>query len=42
MGLLFIPQVIYVHGKPSQNDIDRRELLICPPELSGNTTCGVI
>jgi hypothetical protein len=20
MGLLFIPQVIYVHGKPSQND----------------------
>jgi hypothetical protein len=33
---LFIPQVIYEHGKPWWNDIDRGKLLILPPDLSGN------
>jgi hypothetical protein len=28
--------VIYEHGEPRWNDIDRRKLLIRPPELSGN------
>jgi hypothetical protein len=28
--------VIYGHGKAWWNDIDRRKLLILPPELSGN------
>jgi hypothetical protein len=30
--------VIYKHGEPLWNDIDRVELLIRPPELSGNPT----
>jgi hypothetical protein len=34
MGLLFLPQVIYEHGKPWRNDIDMGKLLIRPPELS--------
>jgi hypothetical protein len=34
---LFIPQEIYEHGEPRWNDIDRRKLLIRPPELSGNS-----
>jgi hypothetical protein len=33
MGLLFILQVIYEHGKPWWNVIDRGKLLIRPPEL---------
>jgi hypothetical protein len=37
-GLLFIPQVIYEHGKPWWNDNDREKLLIHPLELSGNFT----
>jgi hypothetical protein len=37
-GLLFIPQVIYEHGEPWWNGINRGKLLICPPELSGNPT----
>jgi hypothetical protein len=28
---LFIPQVIYEHGKPWWNDVDRGKLLIPPP-----------
>jgi hypothetical protein len=36
-GLLFIPQVIYEHGEPWWNDIDRKKLLIRPSELSGNS-----
>jgi hypothetical protein len=35
---LFIPQVIYEHGEPWWNDIEREKLLIHPPELSGNPT----
>jgi hypothetical protein len=31
MGLFFIPQLIYEHGEPWWNDIDRGKLLICPP-----------
>jgi hypothetical protein len=42
MGLLFMPQVIYEHGEPWWNAIDRRKLLICPPELSGNPTSSHI
>jgi hypothetical protein len=37
MGLLFIPQEIYEYGEPWWSDIDRGKLL-CPPELSGNST----
>jgi hypothetical protein len=37
-GLLFIPQVIYEHGEPWCNDIDRGKLQIRPPELSGYPT----
>jgi hypothetical protein len=37
-GILFIPKVIYEHGKPCWNDDDDRAKLICPPELSGNFT----
>jgi hypothetical protein len=33
-GLLFILQVLYEHGEPWWNDIDRGN--ICPRELSGN------
>jgi hypothetical protein len=36
MGRLFIPQVIYEHGEPWWNDINRGKLLICPQELSGS------
>jgi hypothetical protein len=42
MGILFIPQVIYEHGDPCWNDIDRGKLPIRPPELSGNLTSKVI
>jgi hypothetical protein len=42
LGLLFIPQVIYEHGEQWWNDIDRRKLLICIPELSGNPTSTFI
>jgi hypothetical protein len=38
MGLLFTPQVIYGHGEPWWNDIYRGKHVICPPELSGNST----
>jgi hypothetical protein len=41
-GLLFIPQVIYEHGDPWWNKIDRGKLLIFPQELSGNPTTRVI
>jgi hypothetical protein len=37
-GLLFIPQVIYKNEEPWWNDISSGNLLICPPELSGNPT----
>jgi hypothetical protein len=37
-GLLFISHVIYEHGEPWLNDVDRRKLLTPPPELSGNPT----
>jgi hypothetical protein len=30
------PQVIYEHGEPRWNDIDRGKLLISPAYLSGN------
>jgi hypothetical protein len=33
-GLLFISQVIYEHGEPWWNDINRENLLIRPPEHS--------
>jgi hypothetical protein len=33
-GILFIPQVIYEHGESWWNNIIRRKLLFCPPELS--------
>jgi hypothetical protein len=32
------PQVTYEHGEPWWNYINRGELLICQPELSGNPT----
>jgi hypothetical protein len=35
---LIILQVIYEHGEPRWNDIDRLKLLISLPELSGNYT----
>jgi hypothetical protein len=45
MGLLFIPPgdiyiyiYIYEYEEPWWTDIDRRKLLIHPPELSGNST----
>jgi hypothetical protein len=34
-GVLFIPQVIYEHGEPWWNDIERGRLLILQPELYG-------
>jgi hypothetical protein len=34
MGMSFIPQVIYEHGEPLWNAIDRGKLLIHPSELS--------
>jgi hypothetical protein len=33
---LFISQVIYEHGDPWWNDIFGGEILILPPQLSGN------
>jgi hypothetical protein len=42
MGLFFIPKVIYECGEPQWNDIDRKKLLIRPPELSANPTSRVI
>jgi hypothetical protein len=41
-SLLFIPQVIYKHGKPWWNNVDRGKLLIHPPELCGNPTSSII
>jgi hypothetical protein len=41
-GLLFIPQVIYDYGEPRWNCINRRKLLIHPPELFGSPTSRVI
>jgi hypothetical protein len=35
-GLLFILQVIYGHGEPWWNDINKEKLLIRLPALSGN------
>jgi hypothetical protein len=35
---LFILQVIYEHGVPWWNNIDKGTLLIRPPQLSGNPT----
>jgi hypothetical protein len=40
--LLFIPQVIYKHGEPWWNNIDRGKLLIRPPEISDNPASRVI
>jgi hypothetical protein len=36
--LLLVLKVIYEHGKPWWNDIDRGKLLIRPPEFCGSTT----
>jgi hypothetical protein len=33
--------MIYEHGEPWCNDVDRGKLLIRPPELSGNPTSRV-
>jgi hypothetical protein len=38
MGPLFILQIIYDHGEPWWNDIDRRKHVIRPPKLFGNPT----
>jgi hypothetical protein len=40
-SLLFIPQVIYGHGEPCWNDIDKRKL-ICPSKLSGNPKSRIV
>jgi hypothetical protein len=37
-GLLVIPQMIYEHGDPWWNHIDRENPLVNPPALSGNST----
>jgi hypothetical protein len=42
MSLLFMPQIIYEHGEPWWNDINRVKLLIHQPEVSGNPTSRVI
>jgi hypothetical protein len=34
--------MIYEHGEPWWNDIDMEELLIRPPELSGNPTTSYL
>jgi hypothetical protein len=34
--------VIYEHGEPWWNDVDRGKLMIHPSQLSGNRTSGVI
>jgi hypothetical protein len=39
-GLLFIPSI--KHGKPLWNFVDRRKLLIHPPELCVNPTSRVM
>jgi hypothetical protein len=39
---LFIFQVIYEHGVPWWNNIDKGTLLIHPPQLSGNPTSRII
>jgi hypothetical protein len=36
--LLFIPQVIYEHGEPRWNDVNRRKLLTRPTDIFGNPT----
>jgi hypothetical protein len=36
-GPIVCLQVTYAHGESWLNDINRAELLICPPELSGNS-----
>jgi hypothetical protein len=41
-GLLFIPQVIHEHRETWLDELYRKILLICPPELSGNPTSEVI
>jgi hypothetical protein len=38
MSLLFIPQVIYEHGEPWLNKVNKEKLLIRLPEPSGNHT----
>jgi hypothetical protein len=42
IGLLIIPQVIYEHGEPWWNDMDRGKLLIRLPEFSGIPISRVI
>jgi hypothetical protein len=37
-GLLSILQIIYAHGEPWWNDVDKEKVLIRPLELSGNRT----
>jgi hypothetical protein len=37
-GLLLIPQAIYEHAEPRWNDIGKGNVLIRPPDLSGNST----
>jgi hypothetical protein len=37
-GISLIPQVIYEHGPPWWNDINKGKLLIHPPVLSDNPT----
>jgi hypothetical protein len=37
-GILFITYELYEYGEPRWNDIDRKKLLIRPPELSENST----
>jgi hypothetical protein len=37
-GSVVHPSVIYEHGEPWWNDIDRGQFLTCPPELSGKRT----
>jgi hypothetical protein len=41
-GISLIPQVIYEHGPPWWNDINKGKLLIHPPVLSDNPTRRVI
>jgi hypothetical protein len=40
--LIFAIQVVYEHGEPCWNDIDRIKLLIQPPVISGNPTCRAV
>jgi hypothetical protein len=41
MGLFFIPQVIYEHGEPWWNHIDRGKL-IRPPDLCSNSASTIV